>query len=486
MINGIFIFWLVVNSLLLIYILQEFVLTISALFSQKKSSKKTIEDFPIVTIQLPLYNEPFVVRRLLEACARLDYPKEKLEIQILDDSNDQTSEIIKDFLDNHIKDRAHFVHIQRVDRTGFKAGALAEGLKRAQGDFVAIFDADFVPYADFLLTTLPHFKNEKVGVVQTRWGHLNEEDSLLTRAQAIMLNTHFSIEQLGRSAKSAFINFNGTAGVWRKACIDDAGGWEADTLTEDLDLSYRAQIKKWKFKYLFDIETPAELPISFEAYKVQQFRWSKGAAQCVRKNMRQLWSSTSTSASKFYGTFHLLNSSIYFLVCLLLLTSPLVYYATASNQISVPFYQELSLLGSLVSLFLLLIFSTGHFLVGKLTVNKVLWFIPSIITFFTITSGISFYMALGVMEGYLGKNSAFIRTPKFGKTSAKNSDSKKSPKIRVTLLRIFEFAAMTYGLFLMFKGIQHVNPLVIIYGFILFIGFLISLFFPKVRWRWGN
>lgn len=472
------------NCLLLVYIIQEMVLVISAVISNKKSIIKKPEHLPKITIQLPLYNEPFVAERLLNACFELDYIKEFLEIQILDDSTDETSQIIKDVL---VKNKLISVHhIQRENRAGFKAGALAFGLESATGEFVAVFDADFIPQANFLQKTIPHFSSPEVGVVQTRWGHINENTSLLTRAQAIMLNTHFSVEQLGRSAKSAYINFNGTAGVWRKTCIDDAGGWEADTLTEDLDLSYRAQIKNWKFKYLFDVETPAELPITFDAFKTQQFRWSKGAAECVRKNWSQLWRSSSSFGKKVFGSFHLLNSSIYFLVFLLLVLSPLVYYFSASNQINIPFFEILSLIGSLVSLMLLIIFFIGYFLVEKLSLGKLLWFFPSIITFFTMTSGISIYMASGVLEGYIGKKSPFIRTPKIGESKQKMKVQRKKIEIKMLFIHLLEFFGFAYGGFLLYKGFEQLNVLVIIYGFMLFAGFSLSLFFSKFTWRWAG
>jgi len=288
MYNALFIVWLVINVLLMLHVIHEGILVFNALRKNKKKKPEVkTEDLPMVTIQLPLYNEKYVIERLLNAISELDYPKEKLEIQILDDSTDETTEVIKEYIQKH---NSNFVLVNRENREGYKAGALAYGLEFSKGEFVAIFDADFVPAVDFLKQTIPFFQNPKVGVVQTRWLHINEDQSMLTRAQAIMLNTHFSVEQLGRHNANGFINFNGTAGVWRKECIDDAGGWQADTLTEDLDLSFRAQAKGWEFEYLFDVGSPAELPSTFEAFRTQQFRWSKGAAECVRKNWKRLWS----------------------------------------------------------------------------------------------------------------------------------------------------------------------------------------------------
>ena len=238
---------------------------------------------PKITIQLPLYNELYVVERLLECISKIEYPKNKLQIQVLDDSTDESLELSKRLVLKHQKNKIPVELITRKDRKGFKAGALKHGLETATGDFIAIFDADFLPQSDWLLKTIPHFKNPNTGVVQTRWGHLNRDFSVLTEIQAFALDAHFLLEQVGRNQQNHFINFNGTAGIWRKECILDAGNWEGDTLTEDLDLSYRAQLKKWKFQYLDDVVTPAELPVTLSAIRSQQFRWNKGGAENFRK-----------------------------------------------------------------------------------------------------------------------------------------------------------------------------------------------------------
>lgn len=474
------IFWVVLNLLLLSYIIQEFILAISALKSKACTKSLNQKTFPYVTIQLPLYNEPFVVERLLQSCAKIDYPADKLEIQILDDSNDETSQIIENYL-RECDGKINFLHIRRKNRVGFKAGALDYGLKESKGQFVAIFDADFVPDPDFLLQTIPFFQNKKVGVVQTRWGHLNENDSLLTRAQAIMLNTHFSVEQLGRTAQRACINFNGTAGVWRKECIYDAGGWQADTLTEDLDLSYRAQVKGWRFEYLFDVVAPAELPSSFGAYRTQQFRWSKGAAECLKKNLNGILDSGLNLQNKIFGVFHLMNSSLYLLVFLLLLTSPIVYYVQFSDPVLANRFTFLFSIGTVVMLMLFTVFSIGHFMKQKVTANKLLWFLPSLITFFTMTTGISVYMAKGVLEGFRSQKSEFIRTPKFGTSNKGNRDKRTRS---VSFVMLFEVLFFLYGGFTIYRGIDQNNMLVILYGLILLIGFSLTLFFSNWSWKW--
>ncbi|NJN80236.1 MAG: glycosyltransferase [Anaerolineales bacterium] len=242
-----------------------------------------LNPLPTVTVQLPIYNEHYVVDRLLNACAALDYPRELLEVQVLDDSTDDTKEIVAQKVTQLQKSGLNIVHIHRNHRSGFKAGALANGLEVAKGEFIAIFDADFLPQADFLQKLLPHFENQKTAFVQARWGHLNRDYSLLTLLQSFSLDAHFAIDQLARSTSDYVFNFNGTAGVWRKSAILDAGGWQADTLTEDMDLSYRVFLRGWSAKYAGDVEAPAELPVSFTAYRRQQYRWARGSLECAIK-----------------------------------------------------------------------------------------------------------------------------------------------------------------------------------------------------------
>jgi cellulose synthase/poly-beta-1,6-N-acetylglucosamine synthase-like glycosyltransferase len=295
--------------------------------SRKKRSLEIAPIFdltnaPKVTVQLPMYNEMYVAERIIEKTAELDYPRDKFQIQVLDDSTDETKEIIA----NKVKELAakgiDIIHIHRTDRTGYKAGALDSAMDKVSGEFIAIFDADFVPDTDFLLKTIPYFQDEKIGVVQTRWGHLNKTYSMLTELQAFGLNGHFAIEQGGRSANGHYINFNGTAGIWRKSCIADAGGWEHDTITEDLDLSYRAQMKGWQFKYLEDVISPAELPITMSALKSQQHRWMKGGAEVFMKMWKRLVKNPNVRFSdKLHGLAHVFNSSVFvFILCLSILS----------------------------------------------------------------------------------------------------------------------------------------------------------------------
>jgi len=245
--------------------------------------KKIFTNLPKVTIQLPLYNEIYVVKRLINAVCKVDYPKELLEIQVLDDSTDETSSVARNEVEKFKKKGFNIKYIHREKREGYKAGALKEGMEKAEGEYFAIFDADFIPHPDILKKTLPHFTDPLVGMVQVRWEHINKNYSLLTRIQSLLLDGHFVIEHIARSRSGRFFNFNGTAGIWRKKCIESAGGWKSDTLTEDLDLSYRAQIKGWKFVYLLDVTSPAELPVEINAFKNQQFRWAKGGIQTAKK-----------------------------------------------------------------------------------------------------------------------------------------------------------------------------------------------------------
>lgn len=288
-------------------------------------------EWPRVTIQLPIYNERHIIDRLLDAIAAIDYPHDRLQIQILDDSNDDTVERIASRVDRMRAQGLDIVHCHRSERRGFKAGALAAALHSATGDLIAIFDADFVPAPDFLKRTVPWFADRRVGCAQARWTHVNRNYSRLTQMQALGIDAHFVVEQMARSRSGLFFNFNGTAGMWRKTCIVDAGGWQADTLTEDLDLSYRAQLRGWRMLYLPDVTTPAELPAQIDAYKHQQARWAKGSMQTARKLIGALLRSKQSMRVKFEGVLHLTGYLVHALILVLVLLSPpLVLFAPHS------------------------------------------------------------------------------------------------------------------------------------------------------------
>ncbi|HXH99471.1 MAG TPA: cellulose synthase family protein [Sphingobacteriaceae bacterium] len=382
--------------------------------SKKKKQVVYSKDFiPFVTIQLPVYNELYVVERLIDAVAVIDYPRDKLEIQILDDSTDETSGIIADKVTLLQQQNISIQHIQRKNRKGFKAGALKHGLDLAKGEFLAVFDADFLPSKDFLKRTIPFFKEATIGMVQTKWGHINKDTSLLANLQSIALDGHFSIEQQGRNAAGYFINFNGTAGVWRKRTILDAGNWQSDTLTEDLDLSYRAQMKGWKFTYLEDFNTPAELPPFVSALKSQQFRWTKGGAETARKNMRSLFASKLSLSVKLHGAFHLIYSFGFISVITnALLAVPLLFVKE--------FYPDYNLLFKISSFICISFFIyILHYFISYLNntsgslMQKVIGFILRFPLFVSLFIGLSLNNAIGIMQGYFGIKSGFIRTPKF-------------------------------------------------------------------------
>src|SRR5881275_2538047 len=276
-----------------------------------------LDPLPTVTIQLPLFNEMYVADRLIDAVCRIEYPRDRLEIQVLDDSTDETRSIAEVAVRRFEAQGVDIKYYHRSERTGFKAGALEAGLKAARGEFVAIFDADFMPTGDFLLRLMPYFSSSKIGMVQARWGHINQDYSLLTKIQSILLDGHFVLEHGGRNRSGRFFNFNGTAGVWRRTAIDDAGGWQHDTLTEDLDLSYRAQLRGWQFVFVPGVIAPAEVPVEMNAFKSQQHRWAKGSIQTCRKLLPRIMKADIPFGVKAEAFFHLTANFNYILMCLL-------------------------------------------------------------------------------------------------------------------------------------------------------------------------
>jgi cellulose synthase/poly-beta-1,6-N-acetylglucosamine synthase-like glycosyltransferase len=373
--------------------------------------------WPRVTVQLPLYNEQNVVERVINATAALHYPPALLHIQVLDDSTDATVALAAGRVAHYTAQGLRISHVRRPNREGYKAGALRHGLDETDGEFIAIFDADFVPEPDFLHRTIPYFmQDERVGVVQTRWGHLNENESLLTRLQAFGLNAHFLIEQVGRTFAGYFINFNGTGGVWRRRCIDDAGGWHTDTLTEDLDLSYRAQLRGWRFVYRPEIVAPAELPAVMDALKSQQFRWTKGAAETAHKHLGNMWRSSQPLAVKFQATFHLLNSSVYVVIMLMaLLSVPLVFVREQ--------YREYRVVFQMASVFLVgftpLIYY--YYTAWRLAqpAGKARFYPAFFLLFLSVSMGLALHNARAVILGWLGQRTPFVRTPKAGTGGAR-------------------------------------------------------------------
>ena len=475
-----------IYSIALILIFMYALAQLNLLFNYLKAQKKqdhcikynftNPSEIPFVTIQLPVYNELYVMKRLLNNIAALEYPKDKLEIQVLDDSTDESLNSTAKHINELQKTGLDIKHITRTNREGFKAGALKEGLTSAKGEFIAIFDADFLPKKNWLLKTIPYFKNSEIGVVQTRWGHINKDYSILTRIQAFALDAHFTLEQVGRNSKGHFINFNGTAGVWRKKCILDAGNWEGDTLTEDLDLSYRAQLKNWKFKYLEEVETPAELPVVISAARTQQFRWNKGGAENFRKMALKVMKSKNLPfKTKIHGLLHLLNSTMFLSILVVaILSIPMLYI---KNE-----YAHLKLYFIVMSFFVLstlIFFICYWFMYKKIYGGGFLQFIEYVgmfFVFFSIAMGFSLHNTIAVIEGHIGKKSEFIRTPKFNISSLKESwrgnkylRDKISPNVILEGILMLYFAFGMYSAFVV--GDQGGDFGLFPFHLMLFIGF---------------
>ena len=369
--------------------------------------KGTFPETPHVTIQLPLFNEMYVVDRLIDAVCEIDYPKDKLEIQVLDDSTDETVGLVAQLVEDKKKAGFDIVQIHRTDRTGYKAGALREGLAEAKGEFIAIFDADFVPRENFLRETIARFTTPNIGMVQTRWEHLNTEYSVMTRAQAIALDGHFVIEQNVRNKAGFFINFNGTGGVWRRECILDAGNWHDDTLTEDLDLSYRAQLKGWKFVFLNDVTSPAELPSEINALKSQQFRWTKGAIETAKKILPRVWKANLPLRVKFQSTIHLTNNIVFpFILLAGLLNVPLIFIKQSGLYDTYFAFMSIFVL-AFVSSFLFYLYSQKDVHDDW---KKRIFLFP---LFMAGSMGFAVNNSRAVLEGLFNMKSAFVRTPKF-------------------------------------------------------------------------
>jgi len=372
-----------------------------------------VTDWPKVTIQLPIFNERYVIERLVDAVSQFDYPRELLDIQVLDDSTDETCEVARACVERHAAQGLPIVYIHRSNREGFKAGALENGLHTARGEFVAIFDADFIPQSDFLSRTIPYFLDPNgganIGMVQTRWTYLNSDYSLLTRVETILLDGHFVIEHGGRSRRGTFFNFNGTAGVWRRAAIDAAGGWEHDTLTEDTDLSYRAQLKGWKFLYLPNIECASELPVDMNGFKAQQARWAKGLMQTARKILPKVLRSDVPWHVKSEAFFHLTANISYPLMVLLstmLLPAMIVRFYQGWFQmivIDLPLF-----LASTCSI-------SSFYIAAQKELRPKTWLNTFLYMPFVMATGIGLSVrnAQAVLEAIAGKKSEFARTPKF-------------------------------------------------------------------------
>ena len=392
-------------------------------WKHKKRAPKPLRRFeklPMVTVQLPMFNELYVAERLIESMTLLEYPKDRLEIQVLDDSTDETQRIAKDKVNELVERGFDATYVHRTDRTGYKAGALEAGLTVAKGDYLLVFDADFVPTASILKDLVHHFTDDKVGMVQARWGHLNRDYSMLTRVQSMMLDGHFVVEHIARNRSGRFFNFNGTAGMWRKSTIVDAGGWQHDTLTEDMDLSFRAQLRGWRFVYVPDALAPAEIPCEMNSFKTQQFRWAKGSAQTAKKLLPIVLRAKLPLHVKIEAIFHLTNNFAYvFLIVLAVLQLPNMILRQGMDA------PELLLLDAP-----LFAATSGSIVLFYLTTHRALYdnlweAIQRLPLMMALGIGLSLNNARAVVEGIFGNDVEFIRTPKHGVTSNTENWAKK-------------------------------------------------------------
>ncbi len=428
--------------LLTLYGAHRYVLTyLFYRYRKPVKSKRVFSDLelPEVTVQLPIFNERYVLRRLLEAVCSIDYPKDRLEIQILDDSTDETKEIAANLAEEYRQKGFDVVHIHRTNREGYKAGALENGMKVARGKFFAIFDADFIPPKNFLRETIHYFSDPEVGMVQVRWEHINRDYSLLTRAQALFLDGHFAIEHAARFFSGRFFNFNGTAGIWRKECIEDAGGWQHDTITEDLDLSYRAQLKGWKFIYINDLAAPAELPVEMNAFRSQQHRWSKGSIETAIKLLPTLIKSPIPFKTKMEAIYHLTGNISYLLLVMLAILMPSAILIRLKNGWDGTLGIDLIFLiaGTLP---LLLFYSCAQKEINAPWLSRIAYFPFALM----LGAGMSLNNCKAVIEALLGYKTEFTRTPKYNIKDKRDNWKSRRYRGMKTLLPLFELAIGGY------------------------------------------
>ena len=403
--------YFLVMTILAVYGIHRYALVYNYYKNRKRIAgpPPEISAWPRVTVQLPIYNEKYVIERLVEAIAAFDYPRELLDIQVLDDSTDETQEVAANCVERYRQLGVPISHIHRDNREGFKAGALQEGLKSARGEFVAIFDADFIPPADFLRRTVPYFIDQKLAMVQTRWSYINRHYSALTEVEAILLDGHFVIEHSSRFRTGLFFNFNGTAGIWRRIAIEDAGGWQHDTLTEDTDLSYRAQLCGWHFTYLPEIDCPSELPVEMSAFKSQQARWAKGLMQTAKKILPRVLRSEMPTAVKAEAVFHLTaNISYPLMVFMSIILLPAMIVRFYQGWVQVLIIDLPLFLASTCSI-------SSFYLAAERALYPKTWkrtflYLPFVMA---VGIGLSVRNALAVIEAIAGIKSEFVRTPKY-------------------------------------------------------------------------
>jgi len=423
----------IVSFVMFAYGIDFYYLICRSTKNHRKPAHLPRTELPKVTVKLPIYNEKYVAKRLIETVCVLDYPRSKLEIQVLDDSTDDTINICKETVQRFQEQGINVVYVHREERTGFKAGALQEALGKAEGEYIAIFDADFVPPHNFLERALPYFASKEIGMIQTRWGHLNDDYSTLTKAQALSLDAHFLIEQRAKSYSDLFMTFNGTAGVWRKDCITDAGGWHA-TLAEDLDLSFRAQLRGWKFLFLDDQLSPAEIPVQMNASRKKQFRWAKGSAQCIKKLLLNVLTSRLGLNAKVQAFFQLTRHVVFPLSVMQLILLPFLIWWGFDLSPVTGIVSQLTL-GPLAYVYAL------RKMYGKEWPSK----IPGYIYMLLFGEGISLSNSIAFLEGLFGVSGAFERTPKYGIMSRQDTWKEKKYMTPFSWIAVGELSLTAYG-----------------------------------------
>lgn len=419
----------------------------------------SLDDLPHVTVQLPIYNELYVAERLINAAARLDYPAHLLEIQVLDDSNDETAELVRSAVDRWRARGVNICHVHRHDRLGFKAGALAHGFEQAHGEFFALFDADFIPATDFLNRTLPHFQNPRVAFVQARWGHVNRDYSFLTFLQSLAIDAHFMVEQFARSHGGYWFNFNGTAGVWRRAALEDAGGWAFDTLTEDLDLSYRAFLRGWQAVYLRGVAVKSELPVNFSAYRRQQHRWARGSLECAIKLLARVWQAPVRLTQKIEATLHLTGYAVHLLMFVLAILYPIVIV------MSQRFPGLVSLFG-IAAVFNATAFAPAlFFALAQQQLGEKWWrALPAILFTAVLGGGMMLNTVRAAWKMVSNPDSVYERTPKFGVRTRNEDWMHRRYQLKLDPIVFVEIAFGFFNLITVFLAIESGNWLIAVYA----------------------
>lgn len=471
--------YLLLMFMLTVYMLNYLYLAFVSLKSHRRPQAPASAEpmaWPRVTVQLPIYNELYVAARLVSAAAALDYPPDLLEIQVLDDSTDQTVELVAAEVARQRLRDIDIVHIRRDVRVGFKAGALAQGLSVAKGEFVAIFDADFLPPPDFLRRIMPRFDHKRVAFVQARWGHLNREYSLLTVLQSLSLDAHFAIDQQARSSAGHFFNFNGTAGVWRTAAILDAGGWRADTLTEDLDLSYRAFLRGWTARYAGEVEARAELPVSFNAFRRQQHRWARGSMECAGRFLPRIWRADGPVLRKLVASLHLTAYCTHFLTLGLIMIFPLLlalslYYPALLDPLGIGLFANIMFFVPAVY------FVVGQHLLGRRWLPR----LPLILIMTVLASGLMLNTLSAALQILRRKVIPFERTPKYGILQRRQDWRNNRYRVKTDLVVLFELALAGFALWTTSFAWQTNHWLMMTYSLFFAVGLLFTSGFTLMQ-----